>query len=108
MLSAHQVLPISARNTATYNRNKRTPKCQFHVLQSIANSEQHMYNPEKCVGTAAVAFGKRTVSFKAKGEEVTSEVFPVEPCALIAETLPGCHNEVPAGNLRPSFVQKGD
>lgn len=67
-----------------------------------------MYDPGKCVDTPAVAFGKRTVSFKSKGEKVTSEVFPVDPCALKAETLPGCHIEVPAGNLRPSLEQKGD
>ena len=67
-----------------------------------------MYDPGKCVGTPAVAFVKRTVSFKSKGEEVTSEVFPLDPCALKAETLPGCHIEVPAGNLRPSLEQKGD
>ena len=39
---------------------------------------------------------------------MTSEVFPVDPLALKAETLPGCHIEVPAGKLRPSFEQKGD
>lgn len=55
-----------------------------------------------------MALGKRTVSFKSKGEEVTSEVFPVDPFALKAETLPGCHREVPAGNLTPSLAQKGD
>jgi hypothetical protein len=55
-----------------------------------------------------VALGKRTVSFKAKGEKVTREVFPVDPCALKAETLPGCHREVPAGNLTHSLEQKGD
>lgn len=67
-----------------------------------------MYDPGMRVGTPAVAFGKRTVSFKSKGEEVTSEVFAVDPCALKAETLPGCHIEVPAGNFRPSLEQKGD
>lgn len=69
---------------------------------------QRRHDPEKCVGTPEVALGKRTVSFKAKGEEVTREVFPVDPFALKAETLPGCHSEVPAGNLTPSLAQKGD
>jgi hypothetical protein len=57
---------------------------------------------------SSVPFGKRTVSFKTKGEEVTNEGFPVDPCDLIAEALPGCHMEVPAGILRPSLEQKGD